>query len=183
LRADALAPTPCPSPVNGGGVGGEGGPGAACTGNNSLYNLFTMTPRKPSIPDGSDPDFIQEHRLIRTSERMQRLARELRQRMTPAEKVLWQALRGHQLDGLRFRRQHPFRSCIVDFYCPARRLVVEVDGLIHLAEREADAARGATLAELGLRVLRITNDEVLRDLPGTLERIRRACEEQEGRTS
>lgn len=131
--------------------------------------------------DGNDPDFIQEHRLIRTSERMQCLARELRQRMTPAERVLWQALRGHQLDGLQFRRQHPFRFCIVDFYCPARRLVVEVDGPIHLAEREADARRDAILADLGLRVLRVTNDEVLGDLPGTLERIRRACDEQEER--
>ncbi len=92
-----------------------------------------MTRRTPPLPDGSDPDFTQEHRLIRTSERMQGLARELRQRMTPAEKVLWQALRGHQLDGLPFRRQHPFRFCIVDFYCPARRLVVKVDGPIHWA--------------------------------------------------
>ena len=128
--------------------------------------------------DGSDPDFVQDHRFIRTSERMQRLARELRQRMTPSERILWQALRGHQLDGLPFRRQHPFRFCIVDFYCPARRLVVEVDGPIHLAERQADADRDATLRELGLRVLRVTNEDVLNDLPGTLERIRRACEEQ-----
>jgi len=93
--------------------------------------------------------------------------------------VLWRALRGHQLDGLQFRRQYPFRFCIVDFYCPARRLVIEVDGPIHLAEREADAERDAVLADLGMRVLRVTNDEVLRDLPGTLERIRRACREQE----
>ena len=128
--------------------------------------------------DGSDPDFVQEHRFIRTSERMQGLARELRQRMTPAERMLWQSLRGHQLGGLAFRRQHPFRFCIADFYCPARRLVVEVDGPIHLSERQADAERDAALRELGLRVLRVTNDDVLNDLPGTLERIRRACEEQ-----
>lgn len=55
-------------------------------------------------------------------------------------------------------------------------------GPIHLTEREADAERDVILADLGMRVLRVTNDEVLRDLPGTLERIRRACEEQEAPT-
>ena len=130
------------------------------------------------MPRGTDPDDTQDHRYIRTSERMQGVARELRGRMTPAERVLWQALRGHRLDGLQFRRQHPFRFCIVDFYCPACRLVVEVDGPIHLAEREADAERDAALAELGLRVLRVTNDDVLGDLQGTLERIRKASQEQ-----
>jgi very-short-patch-repair endonuclease len=65
-------------------------------------------------------------------------ARELRKVMTPAEKMLWQQLRGRGLNGLKFRRQHPLGNLIVDFYCAEHRLVIEVDGGIH----DADHARG-----------------------------------------
>jgi very-short-patch-repair endonuclease len=104
-------------------------------------------------------------------------ARHLRRQQTVAEAMLWQALRRHQLDGLQFRRQHPFGRYIADFYCPKARLIVEVDGAIHESPdyRARDRDRDRLLAEMGVRVLRVTNDEVLHDLPATLQRIRAAA--------
>ena len=92
--------------------------------------------------------------------------------MTPAERVLWRVLRGRQLDGLRFRRQQIIDGYIVDFYCHASGLVVELDGPIHLAQAEYDRERDLALAARGLRVLRFPNEEVIQDLPVVLDRIR-----------
>jgi very-short-patch-repair endonuclease len=108
----------------------------------------------------------------RSSRRMQDRARVLRREMTPAEKALWASLRGDALDGLSFRRQHPIRGFILDFYCPARKLAVEVDGAVHDAQAEHDAERTAALALLGIRVLRFRNDEVLSTITEVVERIR-----------
>ena len=67
----------------------------------------------------------------RASKKIQQRARELRKEMTPAEKKLWQVLRGNQLDGIYFRRQHPVGTYTLDFYCPQIGLAVEVDGGQH----------------------------------------------------
>jgi len=98
-------------------------------------------------------------------------SRELRREMTPAEKVLWQALRGNKLDGIHFRRQQIIAGYIVDFYCHQAGLVVEVDGPIHLQQKEYDGDRDHILAELGLRVMHVTNQEVLEDLPAVINKI------------
>jgi very-short-patch-repair endonuclease len=66
-------------------------------------------------------------------------ARELRTRQTPAESILWDALRGRRLAGLKFRRQHPIGTFVVDFCCPDRRLAIELDGPVHAEQREHDA--------------------------------------------
>jgi very-short-patch-repair endonuclease len=102
-------------------------------------------------------------------------ARELRQNMTPAEKVLWQALRANRLDGIHFRRQQVIAGYIVDFYCHAASLVVEVDGGIHLQQVESDRQRQQALTERGFRVLRFQNEQVFNDLDGVLAQIRLAC--------
>lgn len=68
-------------------------------------------------------------------------ARHLRKNPTPAEEVLWSAIRGRSLDGLYFRRQHPLGRFILDFCCLAHRLVVEVDGAIHAERAAYDQAR------------------------------------------
>ena len=102
-------------------------------------------------------------------------ARALRRNMTPAEKRLWSVLRRNQLDGLHFRRQQIIDGFIVDFYCHAAGLVVEVDGPIHDEQSEYDAERDRALTARGLRVLRVRNEEVTRDLEGVLARIRVAC--------
>jgi very-short-patch-repair endonuclease len=90
--------------------------------------------------------------------------------MTPREKKLWQELRDRKL-GVHFRRQQVIAGYIVDFYCHARALVVEVDGAIHDRQKEADAKREVALAGLGLRILRFTNRQIDNDLPKVLDEI------------
>lgn len=103
--------------------------------------------------------------------RMIEVARQLRKEPTPSEAILWQALRGRRLRGLRFRRQQPIGPFVVDFYCPAARLVVEVDGPIHEAQQKADAERQELLESLGLRFLRLPAAQVERDLAAALASI------------
>jgi very-short-patch-repair endonuclease len=98
-------------------------------------------------------------------------ARSLRLNLTPAETALWNAIRGKTLLGLRFRCQHPVGRFIVDFYCPSHRLVIEVDGEIHLHQQEYDANRTEQLQTFGYHVLRFSNEEVLLNLPNVLHRI------------
>ena len=101
-------------------------------------------------------------------------ARSLRRRRTPAEALLWEALRDRRLDGRKFRRQFPVADFIADFCCPASQLIVEVDGPIHDGRAGADEARDALLLHHGYRVLRLSNDQVQHDLPAALQRIREA---------
>src|SRR5215510_6030759 len=96
-----------------------------------------------------------------TQEKQQR-ARELRREMTPAEKLLWQQVRAKKL-GVRFRRQQVIQGFIVDFYCHKAALVVEVDGDIHDLQQEEDARREKVLIEMGLRIIRFKNDEILKN--------------------
>lgn len=84
----------------------------------------------------------------------------LRKNQTAAEKELWKILRRNQLEGFRFRRQHPLSGYIVDFYCPELKLAIEVDGSIHDSIADSDAARDCHLRTLGYSVLRIRNEEV-----------------------
>ena len=90
--------------------------------------------------------------------------------MTDAERKLWSALRDRQIDGLKFRRQHPIGPYVLDFLCEERLLAVELDGGQHTAEK--DAARTAWLADHGVRVIRFWNNDVLTNLPGVVEMIR-----------
>ena len=106
---------------------------------------------------------------------VQTAARETRKAPTPAEERLWQALRGNAL-GARFRRQHPVGRFILDFWCPAVRLAVEVDGDIHDLQQEQDELRTRELAFHDYHVVRFRNEEVLEDLPSVLQRIRAEIE-------
>ena len=108
-----------------------------------------------------------------TAAKVQR-ARELRQKMTPAERELWQKLRANRLDGWHFRRQQIIDGFIVDFYCHQAGLVIEIDGPIHAEQREADAEREAVLRARGLTVLRFTNREVMNRMRTVLSAIREA---------
>ena len=102
-------------------------------------------------------------------------ARELRRAMTREEALLWQHLRGNRLGGLHFRRQQVIDGFIVDFYCHAAALVVEVDGPVHQNQREYDRERDAVLADRGLHLLRVTNEEVASDLARVLKCIASAA--------
>jgi very-short-patch-repair endonuclease len=105
------------------------------------------------------------------------LARRLRQSATDAEMRLWSRLRGKQLEGFRFRRQHPMGRYIVDFFCPEAKLVVEADGGQH-ADNEADSIRADWLLAQGYRVLRFWNNDVLANTEGVLLTILEALREQ-----
>ena len=100
-------------------------------------------------------------------------AKQLRREMTSAEAVLWRELQGNKL-GAHFRRQQIIAGYIVDFYCHAAALVIELDGGIHQGgqQAQADAQRDAILRELGLRVVRIRNEAVTTSLPEVLQQIR-----------
>jgi very-short-patch-repair endonuclease len=105
-----------------------------------------------------------------TSEKIH-LSRELRRQMTPAERTLWEALRAGRHLGLRFRRQQVIDGFIVDFYCHAAHLIVEVDGGIHEDQQGHDAARDQILAARGLRVIRFPNESVMNNLEHVLSQI------------
>jgi very-short-patch-repair endonuclease len=91
------------------------------------------------------------------------LARRLRQEPTAAEAALWRAIRGHALEGLRFRRQHPIDRYVADFACLSLKLAIEVDGRVHRDDDQSlrDLGRTEVIASQGWQVLRFTNDEVL----------------------
>jgi very-short-patch-repair endonuclease len=100
-------------------------------------------------------------------------ARELRKNMTDAERLMWSRLRRRQIKDYQFYRQKILGNYIVDFFCPAAKLVIEIDGGQHLFPEQVrkDAMRDGYLAGLGLTVLRLTDTEVLRNMDGVLERI------------
>jgi very-short-patch-repair endonuclease len=98
-------------------------------------------------------------------------ARELRREMTLAEKILWSELRANRL-GVHFRRQQITAGFIVDFYCHKAALVVEVDGDIHDLQQKEDARREKVFTEMGLTIVRFRNEDVIKDLPTVVEKIR-----------
>lgn len=100
-------------------------------------------------------------------------ARRLRRTATEVEQRLWRALRTTALPW-KFRRQHPIGRYIVDFACPERRLVIEIDGGQHAARQEADERRSSALAGRGYRVIRFWNNEVSENLESVLETVGRA---------
>ncbi|WP_424519224.1 endonuclease domain-containing protein [Rubrivirga sp.] len=104
------------------------------------------------------------------------LARGLRRRMTIPERRLWARLRRRAL-GIRFLRQRPVGSYIVDFLAPDARLVLEVDGRSHDGRGLEDETRQSTLEALGLTVLRVTNDDVLQNLESVVDQIRLVLED------
>lgn len=110
-------------------------------------------------------------RIRGTTSRLEAAAIQLRQNLTPAEKKLWQVLRGGKLAGLKFRRQHPVGNFILDFYCPACKLVIEVDGAVHQNQIEYDTARTNQLEAHGYTVLRFQNEEVAHQIEKVLEQI------------
>jgi len=111
------------------------------------------------------------HRIRGTTPEIQQAAQQLRKQATPAETALWQALRNRQLNGLRFRRQHPVGRFILDFYCPSTKLVIELDGAGHENQQDYDTARTQELEAHGYRVLRFDNQQVMNDLGAVLDEI------------
>jgi very-short-patch-repair endonuclease len=98
-------------------------------------------------------------------------ARKLRRQQTDAERALWFRLRDRRLNGLKFRRQVPIKSYIVDFCCKSARLIVELDGGQHAERHAEDANHTADLEAFGFLVLRFWNNDVLRNMDAVVETI------------
>ncbi len=104
----------------------------------------------------------------RSNPKMMHRAGELRKESTLAEKKLWAYLRGNQLDGVSFRRQHAIGNFVVDFVSIKRKLVIELDGSQHLEQQDHDVARTKYLESQGYKVLRFWNGKVERDIESVL---------------
>lgn len=106
-------------------------------------------------------------------------ARLLRRNQTLAEKLLWEQLRNRKLDGVKFKRQHPIGSYISDFYCPAYKLVIELDGPIHETEEytERDKAKNKALTEFNFTIIRFKNEEIIHNMKNVLNRIKKEIKE------
>ncbi len=105
----------------------------------------------------------------------QDFARKLRRQSTAPEDILWSLLRAHRLDGLKFRRQVPLLGYTVDFLCLQRKLVIELDGTQHGAERDYDAARTQEIERHGFTLIRFRNEAVLNDRDAVIAAIREAA--------
>ncbi|HET9145838.1 MAG TPA: DUF559 domain-containing protein [Sphingomicrobium sp.] len=103
------------------------------------------------------------------------LARRLRRNATDVERKLWRALRESNLPW-RFRRQHPIGRFVADFACPALKLVIELDGGQHVMRAKADEARTRELARYGYRVIRFWNNDVVENIEGVMETIKRSLD-------
>jgi very-short-patch-repair endonuclease len=100
------------------------------------------------------------------------LARKNRNNPSPAGKKIWsKVLCRKQFKGYKFTRQKPLGGYIVDFYCSKLQLVIEIDGDSHVENKEYDETRTEVLSQLGLRVLRYTNREVLNNLDGVYQNL------------
>jgi very-short-patch-repair endonuclease len=106
-----------------------------------------------------------------------KLQRTLRSNLSDAELVLWRLLRGRQICGLKFRRQHPFGDYILDFVCLENRLVTEVDGGQHGQRAKYDQNRTQKMQTAGFRVLRFWDNEVLKEKESVREKIWMMVEE------
>jgi len=101
--------------------------------------------------------------------------KDLRNKPTRAEAFLWGYLKGSKFEGRKFRRQTSINSFIVDFYCPEENLVIELDGEPHFEEEQIkyDKERTKKLEELGLKVIRFQNQDVLYTLDYVLDEIKK----------
>ena len=115
--------------------------------------------------------------------RITELCRELRNNETASEERLWNILSGRTFSDYKFRRQHPFiystiqfkkSFFIADFYCASKKIIIELDGKIHDFQKDYDANRDAILGQLGLKTIRIKNEELDKDIAVVLKKIENA---------
>ena len=102
--------------------------------------------------------------------KLKKLARKLRNNMSPPEIILWNQLKGKKL-GYDFHRQKPIDNYIVDFFCQKLSLIIEVDGEVHIDKWEDDIIRQTKLESLGLKVLRFKASDIMKNLNNVIEAI------------
>ena len=110
---------------------------------------------------------------LHNRQHLKNFRRDLRNNSTGAEGELWKYLKGGQLQGRKFRRQHSIGNFILDFYCPSEKLAVELDGQVHLhvMAEQADMERDLVLKSLGIKVLRFENKDIFQHLEAVLQDI------------
>jgi very-short-patch-repair endonuclease len=116
---------------------------------------------------------------LKQNGRVNDYARELRNNATDAERLLWRHLRRRQLNGFKFRRQHPIGRYVCDFVCLEAWVIVELDGSQHVVQAPYDANRDAFLRSNGFRLLRFWNGDVLRQTDSIVETIYEALHRPE----
>jgi len=118
-------------------------------------------------------NYVRPHRNKMSSEK-KAFAKYLRKNKTPAEAALWGVLRTRKLDGYRWHCSHPMLGWIVDFWCPALKLVIEVDGGYHNTydQQRVDSVKSKSIEDFGFRIIRFTNDEILSDMESVKKVIR-----------
>lgn len=99
------------------------------------------------------------------------IARILRKRQTSVEEVLWQEIRSSKL-GFKFRRQYPIGAFFLDFYCFDKKLGIEIDGDIHKKQFHSDKERQEIINLSGIKIIRFSSDEIIKDLKSVLEKIK-----------
>jgi very-short-patch-repair endonuclease len=109
------------------------------------------------------------HNLSSTKEKR----RDLRKNMTDSERILWSELKNDKV-GYRFRRQFSIGHYIVDFYCPRKKLIIELDGAIHIKQKEYDQIRDKFMKDFEITVLRFWNDDIRHNLNDVLMQIEQA---------
>ncbi len=125
--------------------------------------------KKPSVLHSADPALYRQ---------LEEKAKEMRAKPTEAERRLWEKLRNKQI-GIKFRQQHVINKFIVDFCSIEKAFIIEVDGEIHNKQKERDGERTHILEKEGYAIIRFTNDEVINDIDGVLEKIKDALKPPE----
>ena len=117
---------------------------------------------------------MKRERQIHDLPHLKEIRKVLRENLTTAEARLWTMLKGKQLEGRKFRKQHSIENYVVDFYCPEEKLIIKLDGQGHFTPegKILDAWRDETLTNLGYKVLRFENIELFKNPEGLLETIR-----------
>jgi len=116
---------------------------------------------------------VEKEMHIRAKAELFKRAQEMRKNPTLSEEILWKRLRKLRSDGFIFRRQHPIAIFIADFYCHKLKLIIEVDGEVHFDDlaREHDDGRTAELEKFGIKVIRFTNEQILKDQEHVIKQI------------
>jgi len=141
-----------------------------------LKNAYYVNspPLKGGVPEGGGGFKINNLPYLKT------FRKDLRNNLTPAEAKLWTMLKGKQMEGRKFRRQHSVANYILDFYCPEERIAIELDGQGHFeaTQAEYDSERDLFLESFGIKVLRFENKWVWDNLDGLLDEVKRCFGKQ-----
>jgi very-short-patch-repair endonuclease len=142
-------------------------------------NTFSISPpfRKGGVADRREAGVVRINNMVQRSNRkhLKPYRKELRNASTSAEAELWNHLKGKQLEGRKFRRQHSIKKYIVDFYCSTEKLIIELDGESHGDYQKIyeDEDRDNDLRRMGYRILRFENRFIFEDIEWVMDEIRR----------